>query len=68
MKIDKPRVSIKPQSQTTTPVTGDDTLVDDPVALVDSTTALSGGQATIYTGLKFNVKYTVPRTSIKLRR
>ncbi len=39
-------VEIKHQSQTSTPTTGDNTLVDDTVSLVDDLTALVGGPNT----------------------
>lgn len=46
MSNDIPVSTIKEQSLTNTPATGDATLVDDPVALVDSSTSLTGGPNT----------------------
>lgn len=68
MKILQPRGSIKHQSQTDTPVTGDATLVDDPIALVDSTTALVGGATVISSDMVANVKMIKPAGSIRIRR
>jgi hypothetical protein len=56
MRIDKPSGSIKHQSQTSAPTTGDATLVDDPVALVDDPTALVGGNTTLHPDMIPKVK------------
>lgn len=52
---DIPSAAIKHQAQTITPVTGDDTLVDDPVALVDDPSALVGGPSTPTESVKSKV-------------
>lgn len=68
MRILQPKGSIKHQSQTDTPITGDATLVDDPVALVDDPTALVGGQTSISSDMVANVKTIKPNSQIRIRR
>lgn len=65
---DIPTVQIKQQSQTSTPVTGDATLVDDPVALVDDPTALVGGPSTTIENLSVAIDASPPRVTIKRKR
>lgn len=64
----RPILRIKKQALTTPPFIGDSTLVDDTVALVDDATALSGGQVTLHTGLRSNVRPVRTYTNIKKRR
>lgn len=68
MNIDKPRGSIRQQAQTTVPVTGDSTLVDDPVILVDSATALSGGQTTSIPNSQIKIKPLVYGIKLRINR
>lgn len=68
LSIDKPTGFIKNQPLTTTPVTGDATLVDDPAALVDSPTALVGGPSAISEGIKAKAVPLVPRPQIRIQR
>lgn len=68
MRIIKPTGYIKRQTQTTTPVVSDDTLVDDTVALVDDATALVGGSATSYSAMKHRTISPVPSGRIKIKR
>lgn len=68
MSTDIPIVSIKHQAHTTTPVTGDATLVDDPVALVDDPTALVGGPNTSIENLSVAIDNKPPRVIIKKNR
>lgn len=65
---DIPNGFIKNQPLTSTPVTGDATLVDDPVALVDDAVALVGGPSTISEGLRAKAAPLVPRPQIKINR
>lgn len=64
----QPVGSIKPQTLTSLPITGDNTLVDDPVALVDDPKALVGGQATQIDVLRASADTNAPVGSIKLSR
>lgn len=66
----QPRVVgiIKKQGLTTPPFISDSTLVDDPVVLVDSLTALSGSPTTIYPGIKANAFTPRYFTKVKKRR
>lgn len=64
--IEYPTGEIRPQNQIDKPVVGDATLVDDTVELVDSLTALSGGQASIVTSVKTKVTKTVPRPYLRI--
>ncbi len=50
------------------PVTGDATLVDDPVALVDDPVALVGGPSAISEGIKGKVVVRDPSAHIKIQR
>lgn len=68
MRIDKPAGRLRKQVHTTVPVVTDATLVDDTVALVDSTTALSGGQTTSIPVTRQSIVQTIPRASIRKRR
>lgn len=68
MTNDQPNGFIKNQPLTTTPITGDATLVDDPVALVDDPVALVGGLTAISEGIKGNSSLTVPLPRIKISR
>lgn len=68
MKITKPRAGLKPQTHTTTPVTGDATLVDDSVALVDDPTALVGGATTSHSDMVLNMKTAKPVSNIRIKR
>lgn len=68
MRIEKPRASIKPQVHTTTPVTGDATIMDDTVVTMDSATALMGGLTTSMPVMKQTVDILKPRTTIRVRR
>lgn len=68
MKEYVPRVSMKRQSQTSAPVTLDAILVDDTVALVDDTTALSGGPITTAPAMRTKARTTVPSVRIKIKR
>lgn len=68
MRIDKPTGRLRPQAQTTVPVTGDATLVDDPVALVDDPVALVGGQTTSVPATRQSIVKTIPKARIKIRR
>lgn len=68
MTTDKPTAFIKHQSLTVTPITGDATLVDDPVALVDDATALVGGPAAISEGIQANARPAVPRLIVRINR
>lgn len=65
---DIPNGFIKNQPLTTMPVTGDATLVDDPVALVDDPVALVGGPSAISEGIKAKAVPLVPRPQIKIQR
>lgn len=65
---DVPNGFIKNQPLTTTPITSDSTLVDDPVALVDDPVALSNGPAAISEGLTGKTVPLVPRLQIKIQR
>lgn len=65
---DVPAARIKHQAQTSVPVTGDSTLVDDPVALVDDPTALVGGPATIVELQRNAIVDKPPRAIIRRRR
>lgn len=67
MKTYKPTSSIKRQSQTEAPITSDNTLVDDTVALVDDPTALVGGNTTIYSAMMQKVKTIIPKVIIRIR-
>lgn len=64
----RPIPAIRWQAHTTTPVTGDATLVDDPVALVDDLTALSGGQTSSIPVGSIGIRTVVPRPAIKISR
>lgn len=68
MKQPRPIGIIKKQSLTTPPFISDSTLVDDTVALVDSSTALSGGPTSIYPGIKANTSTQRYFTKVKKRR
>lgn len=68
MTTDQPTAFIKHQSLTVTPIAGDATLVDDPVALVDDLVALVGGPVAISEGLQTKATPTVPRLVIKINR
>lgn len=68
MTSDIPIVQIDHQAQTTTPVTGDNTLVDDPVALVDDPTTLVGGPNTTIENLKVAIDSKPPKMVIKKNR
>ena len=65
---DIPQVTIKHQAQTTTPVTGDNTLVDDPVALVDDPVALVGGPNSSIDNLSVAIVNPSPKLTIKRNR
>ena len=56
------------QAQTSIPSVSDDTLVDDPVALVDDVTALVGGLATTHSVMRSKAKIIVPSAKIRIRR
>lgn len=66
MNIVKPVVKIKHQALTTPPFTTDATLVDDTVRLVDDTTALSGGNVTIISSVRAQVR--VPKIYTRVKR
>lgn len=66
MTNDIPVSTIKEQALTDTPVTGDATLVDDPVALVDDPSALVGGPNTIIESIQ--AKVTAPKLFTKIPR
>lgn len=66
MKIDSPTATIKRQTQTSTPTVSDGTLVDDTVALVDST-SLVGGQTVINPTMPMKIKTSIPRPKIRKR-
>mgnify|MGYP001597818654 CR=1 FL=1 len=68
MSNDIPTTSIEKQSQASTPVVSDATLVDDTVALVDDTVALVGGKAVTVPLTRSTAEALVPRFSIKIRR
>lgn len=68
MTNDIPNGFIKNQPLITMPVTGDATLVDDPVALVDDPVALVGGPSTISESIQGKVVPTVPLPKIKIQR
>lgn len=61
MRIDKPRTSIRPQIQTTAPVTSDATIMDDTVATMESLTALMGGQTVTHTTMRSTTDIAKPR-------
>lgn len=65
---DVPTARIKRQAQTTTPVTGDNTLVDDTVALVDDPTDLVGGPSTIVELQRNAIVNNAPKVMIKRYR
>lgn len=64
----KPNGYIKETPLTKTYITPDGTLVDDTVALVDSTTALTGSQVTPSVDIKVEIKSDKPDGKIESRR
>jgi len=68
MRIDKPSSPMKSQGQTSTPLVQDDTLVDDPVALVDSTTSVVGGATTSLPVMRVMIVKDAPKPRIKIYR
>ena len=65
---DTPIIMIKHQVHTTTPVTGDNTLVDDTSALVDDTVALVGGPNSSIGNNSMAMDDKIPRVIIKRSR
>lgn len=68
MKIDKPRSSIKSQSQTSLPTNSDATIMDDTVVTMDSATALMGGPTVTYPVMRQTIVSVTPKATIKIRR
>ena len=64
----KPQAIIKANLQTDTPITSDDTLVDDTVVLVDDTDALVGGPTTILPSPKVHIVPQITRPKITINR
>lgn len=59
--------SIKRQSQQTKPVTSDNTIMDDPVVLMDDN-ALMGGLTVTYSATRGKIEPLVPRSIIRIKR
>ena len=66
--LTQPVGNVPHQVQSTTPITRDNTLVDDTVALVDDATALSNGLNTPIQGLGVTASTNAPKGSIQTRR
>lgn len=67
MRLDKPHVRLKHQSQVAVGVS-DATLVDDPIALVDDSVALVGRQSSTNTNMMITMKSAKPRPRIRSNR
>ena len=67
MDVSQPRGSIKPQTLSNTPITGDSTLVNDGVALVNDPKALVGSQTTPIPTLRSGSNSNAPKGKIQQR-
>lgn len=65
MKILKPTVHAKKQSQTTLPPNNDDTIMDDTTVLMDGD-GLMGGKTSVHSNI--SVKINLPRYFSKIRK
>lgn len=69
MKVLRPHSTLQTYSQTDTPITSDNTLVDDTSALVDDTNAPVGGNTTPGRATRSKIITTKPsRIVVKARR
>lgn len=66
MSDDKPLGKVNKNVGADVPITSDGTLVNDPVVVVDSTSALSGGEVSVNPPTETGVDTTVPRLQIRI--